>query len=91
MRLTAWCANTTESLAMLLRPGDAGANTVAGHITVLTDVLAQTPGPSVAKILIRVDGTGATHGLLEHLEAPIPPGVRSTRLVDRGRRISARG
>jgi hypothetical protein len=42
---------------------------VADHITVLTDALAQIPGSSAAKILIRVDGAGATHGLLEHLEA----------------------
>ncbi|GAA2017544.1 IS1380-like element ISMsm3 family transposase [Nocardiopsis rhodophaea] len=67
--LAAWCANTTESLAMLLRPGNAGANTVADHIRVLTDALAQVPGSSAAKILVRLDGAGATHGLLEHLEA----------------------
>ncbi|WP_228718097.1 transposase [Kitasatospora acidiphila] len=67
--LAAWCANTTESLAMLLRPGNAGANTVSDHIRVLTDALAQIPGSSAAKILVRVDGAGATHGLLEHLEA----------------------
>lgn len=67
--LAAWCANTTESLAMLLRPGNAGANTVADHLAVLTEALAQIPGSSAAKILVRVDGAGATHGLLEHLEA----------------------
>jgi hypothetical protein len=67
--LAAWCANTTESLAMLLRPGNAGANTVADHLRVLTEALAQIPGSSAAKILVRVDGAGATHGLLEHLEA----------------------
>lgn len=67
--LAAWSANTGESLAMLLRPGNAGANTVADHIAVLSDALAQVPGSSAAKILIRVDGAGATHGLLEHLEA----------------------
>ncbi|AUA17237.1 hypothetical protein CFP59_09431 [Streptomyces malaysiensis subsp. malaysiensis] len=67
--LAAWCANTTESLAMCLRPGNAGANTVADHITVLSDALAQIPGSSAAKILVRVDGAGATHGLLEYLEA----------------------
>ncbi|EGX58717.1 transposase IS4 family protein [Streptomyces zinciresistens K42] len=67
--LAAWCANTTESLAMLLRPGNSGANTVTDHIAVLTEALAQIPGSSAAKILVRVDGAGATHGLLEHLEA----------------------
>ncbi|WP_338898257.1 IS1380 family transposase [Streptomyces sp. TG1A-60] len=66
--LAAWCANTTESLAMLLRPGNSGANTVTDHIRVLTDALAQIPGSSTVKILVRVDGAGATHGLLEHLE-----------------------
>ncbi|MEU6656986.1 transposase [Streptomyces sp. NPDC046900] len=54
--LAAGCANTTESLAMLLRPGNAGANTGADHVRVLTDALAQIPGSSAAKILIRVDG-----------------------------------
>jgi hypothetical protein len=66
--LAAWCANTQESLAMLLREGNAGSNTVADHRTVLTAALAQIPGSSHAKILIRVDGAGATHELLEHIE-----------------------
>ncbi|MDH6580872.1 hypothetical protein P3T29_006566 [Kitasatospora sp. MAP5-34] len=67
--LAAWCANTGECLAILLRPGNAGSNTVADHLTVLTAALAQVPDASRAKILIRVDGAGATHELLEHLEA----------------------
>ncbi|GGS31652.1 hypothetical protein GCM10010269_82640 [Streptomyces humidus] len=54
---------------MELRPGNAGANTVADHVRVLAAALAQIPHSSQAKILIRVDGAGATHGLLEHLEA----------------------
>ncbi|MFZ3494148.1 hypothetical protein ACODT5_13140 [Streptomyces sp. 5.8] len=54
---------------MLLRPGNAGSNTVADHIGVLRDALAQTPGASTAKILVRVDGAGATRGLHEHLKA----------------------
>jgi hypothetical protein len=43
-------------------------NTVADHLVVLADALAQIPGSSRAKILVRVDGAGATHELLEHLE-----------------------
>ncbi|PYC67838.1 IS1380 family transposase, partial [Streptomyces tateyamensis] len=39
--LACWCANTQESLSMLLRPGNAGSNTVADHIAVLTDALRQ--------------------------------------------------
>ncbi len=41
--LGAWCANTAECLAMLLRSGNAGSNTVADHIRVLGDVIAQLP------------------------------------------------
>ena len=66
--LGAWCSNTAESLAMLLRPGSAGSNTVTDHIQVLGDAIAQVPPAYRRKILIRVDGAGATHDLLEHLE-----------------------
>ena len=67
--LAAWCANTGESLAMLLRPGSAGSNTVTDHIQVLTDAIAQLPPGRRAKILIRIDGAGATHDLLAHIDA----------------------
>lgn len=67
--LAAWCANTGECLAMLLQPGNAGSNTVTDHTAVLADALAQIPGSSTAKILVRLDGAGATHGLHEHLTA----------------------
>ncbi len=67
--LAAWCQNTQECLAMLLREGNAGANTVTDHLRVLADALRQVPDSSAAKILIRIDGAGATHDLLDHLEA----------------------
>jgi hypothetical protein len=67
--LAAWLANTDECLAMELREGNAGANTVTDHLRVLDAALAQIPRSSQSKILVRVDGAGATHGLLEHLEA----------------------
>lgn len=51
---------------MLLRPGNAGSNTAADHLTVLEQALAQS---FRSKILVRIDGAGATHELLEHLEA----------------------
>jgi hypothetical protein len=66
--LAAWCANTFECLAMLLRSGNAGSNTACDHRTVLGQALAQIPGSSRAKILVRLDGAGATHELLDHLE-----------------------
>ncbi|MFK0222858.1 hypothetical protein ACIQWN_32295 [Streptomyces vinaceus] len=54
---------------MLLRPGSAGSNTVASHLTVLTDVLARIADSSSAKLLIRVGGAAAAHGLRGHLIA----------------------
>ncbi|MGD0064176.1 MAG: hypothetical protein ABSB76_12135 [Streptosporangiaceae bacterium] len=44
-----WCANTGESLAMELRPGSAGSNTAADHISGLSAALAQVPAPSGGK------------------------------------------
>ena len=41
--LACWCANTQECLAMLLREGNAGINTVADHLRVLSEALAQIP------------------------------------------------
>ncbi|MEU3657838.1 hypothetical protein AB0E67_34815 [Streptomyces sp. NPDC032161] len=61
-----WPANTGESLAMELRAGNAGANTVDCHARVLAAALDQIPHSSQSKILVRVDGAGATHGLLQH-------------------------
>jgi Transposase DDE domain group 1 len=66
--LGAWCANTAESLAMLQRPGNAGSNTVTGHIRVLGEAIAQLPVTYRRKILVRIDGAGATHELMEHLQ-----------------------
>jgi hypothetical protein len=65
--LGAWCANTAESLAMLLRPGNAGSNTFADHLAVLTAALRQIPSRMRARLLVRVDGAGASHELISHL------------------------
>jgi hypothetical protein len=66
-------AGTGEPLAMLLRPGNAGANTAADHKTVLADALAQLPyvnGYRVGRtVLIRTDAGGGTHEFLDHLTA----------------------
>ena len=65
--LGAWLANTGESLAMLLRPGNAGSNTFADHLAVLTAALQQIPSRMRARLLVRVDGAGASHELIKHL------------------------
>ena len=65
--LAAWLANTAESLAMLLRPGNAGPDTFADHAAVLTAALRQIPSRMRSKLLVRVDGAGASHELIAHL------------------------
>ena len=65
--LEAWCDNTGESLAVLLREGSAGSNTVRDHITVLTEAIAQLPARYRRDLLITVDGAGASHGLVDHI------------------------
>ncbi len=65
--LGAWAANTRECLAMLLRPGNAGSNTFTDHKEVLAAALRQVPARFRRKILVRVDGAGASHDLIAHL------------------------
>ncbi len=65
-------AGTGEPLAVLLRPGNAGSNTAADHITVLREALRQLPGhrPGTRpgrRVLIRADSAGGTHELLNWL------------------------
>ncbi len=52
-------AGTGEPLAIVLRPGNAGANTAADHIEVTRLALAQLPPGT--RPLIRADGAGGTH------------------------------
>src|SRR5680860_1590270 len=56
-----------EPLAGLLRPGNAGANTVADQIEVAEEALEQLPAgiAAEAEIVLRFDSAGATHGLLD--------------------------
>ena len=65
--LGAWCANTREALEMKLRPGNAGSNTFADHKEVLDGALKQVPARFRRKILVRIDGAGASHDLVKHL------------------------
>jgi hypothetical protein len=58
-----------EALSGLLRPGNAGSNTAADHVTVLEQALKQLPAayrpnpddPAGQQILVRSDSAGATH------------------------------
>jgi hypothetical protein len=65
---------TGEPLAMMLRPGNAGSNTAADHITVTREALRQLPftakgGRIGRKVVIRTDAAGATHEFLDWLVA----------------------
>ena len=65
--LGVWCDNTTELLAISLRPGNAGSNHAGDHIDVLTRAIAQVPAAYRRRLLVRADGAGATHELLDWL------------------------
>ncbi len=59
-----------ESLAGLLRPGNAGANNAADHIRVFDAARAQLPDlPEGLPRLVRADTAGATHDFLDHVVA----------------------
>jgi hypothetical protein len=66
--LQAYADETREALGGLLRPGNAGANTAADHVTVLDRALEQIPGQYIEgiEILVRADSAGATHGLTDY-------------------------
>jgi len=73
---------TGETLAALLRPGNAGANTVADHITVLDQAVGQLPEAIAAghrvgdgsdrvqrTVVVRADSAGCTEGFLSACRA----------------------
>jgi len=65
--LGVWCDNTQEMLAVKLRAGNAGSNTATDHIEVLGAAIAQVPAAHRKKLLVRADGAGASHDLLDWL------------------------
>jgi hypothetical protein len=74
--LGAWCANTDESVAMELRPGNAGSNTASDHISGLSAALLQVPEPYRRRVLVRLDGAGTSHAFITHMMAlEIPCGT----------------
>ncbi len=50
-------------------PGNAGSNTATDHIDVLGKAIAQVPAAHRKKLLLRADGAGASHELLDWLTA----------------------
>ena len=65
---------TGEPLSIMLRPGNAGSNTAADHITVTRNALRQLPftakgGRIGRKVLVRTDSAGGTHEFVQWLHA----------------------
>jgi Transposase DDE domain group 1 len=59
---------TGEALAGILRPGNAGSNTIADHIDVVDLALAQLPPAARDQpIVVRADTAGATYGFTSWL------------------------
>ncbi len=65
--MLAYCDETREAMAALLRPGNAGANTASDQIAVAEAALEQIPKSHIETIdvLLRVDSAGACHELLD--------------------------
>jgi hypothetical protein len=59
-----------EPLAIMLRPGNAGSNTAADHITATQLALAQLPEQARRRVLVRSDSGGGTHEFLAWLTRP---------------------
>jgi hypothetical protein len=59
-----------EALGIMLRPGNAGANTAAEHIEAARLALAQLPRRLRRRALIRTDCGGGTHEFLAWLASP---------------------
>ena len=68
-------AGTGEPVGVLLRKGNAGSNTATDHVTVLRQSLRQLPGVNASarsvgrKVLVRIDGAGCSHAVLDYLHA----------------------
>jgi hypothetical protein len=52
---------------MLLRPGSAGSNTFTDHKEVLDRALKQVPARFRRRVIVRIDGAGASHDLVKYL------------------------
>lgn len=77
--LLCFLANTGEGRSGRLRPGNAGANTAADHITVLDDALAQIPDAHRhgTDILVRTDSAGSAKAFLAHVRDLRTCGIRT--------------
>jgi hypothetical protein len=67
--LQAYCDNTRgEPLAWMLRRGSAGSNTAEDHIAIVDAAIAALPPAFRRRLMVTVDGAGASHELIAHLD-----------------------
>jgi len=66
--LLAYCDNTGEPLAGMLRPGSAGSNTAADHLAVLDAAIEALPPRFRRRLMVTCDGAGASHDLIARLD-----------------------
>ena len=66
--LLAYCDNTGEPLAGMLRNGSAGSNTAADHLVVLDAAIEALPPKFRRRLMVTADGAGASHDLVTRLD-----------------------
>lgn len=81
--LSVWCSNVGDCLAIMLRPGNAGAFTGSDHLLVLDAAIAQIPPAWRTDLLVTIDGAGASHEVINYLTALNTAAVHG----GRGRRV----
>ena len=63
------CDNTDDVLVIDPRPGNATANCAQDNIALLDLAVSRLPGRFRHRLLVRLDGAGFSHELLEHIAA----------------------
>lgn len=66
--MLAYCDNTGEPLAGMLRRGSAGSNTAADHLQLLTGAIGALPTAHRRRLMVTADGAGASHALITRLD-----------------------
>jgi hypothetical protein len=63
------CDNTGDMLAIDPRPGNSTSNCAADNIALLDLAVSRLPGTFRHNVLVRLDGAGFSHELLDHIAA----------------------
>lgn len=63
----ATCDNTDDLLVIDPRAGNATSNCAADNINLLEEAVARLPGRFRHRLLVRLDGAGFSHDLLDHI------------------------